>query len=99
MFTVCPMFVHGTMQYFLDSFQDVSAREEQAKHRNGCVHGQYRIGASNHKELGDKTVKSGQAKRCHAGKDQNAAVDRHEWEQSAELVEVASMGPFIDHAD
>src|SRR5512147_563343 len=43
MFTVCPMFVHGTMQDLLYSFQDVSAREEQAKHRNDCIGGQDRI--------------------------------------------------------
>src|SRR6266496_2928063 len=98
MFTVCPMFIHGTMQYLLDSFQDICACEKQAKHRNGCIGSQYRIRTSYNEKLGDEAVESGQAKGCHAGKDQNAAIDRHKREQSTKLFEVASMCAFIDHA-
>ncbi len=80
-------------------FQDVGAGEEQAEHGDGRVSGQDRTGAPHDQELGDKAVQSGQTQRGHAGEDQDAAVDRHEREQAAELFQVAGMRPLVDHAD
>ncbi len=42
--------------------------------------------------------KTGQAQGSHAGEDQDASVDRHQRKKTAVVIQVAGVGPLVNHA-
>ncbi len=80
------MFVERAVQHLFDALEHIGAGEEKTDHRKRRQQRKDRPGAPHHQKFGDKSAQPRQPQRGHRGEDQDAAVDRNQWEQTAEFV-------------
>ena len=83
----------------LDGPEDVAGRQDHGRGGQDGQTGSVVERGQDHEDLGHEPAEAGQAHRAEENHVRHRAVQRHDVVEPAQLVQVAGMGPIVDHAD